>query len=89
MQRRLWFKAKTHGWGWTPATWEGWLATSVYAAAFGIWIAYWVRAAEATADKPYLGFLPLLILTGGFVLLCWTKGEKPRWSWGRNRGSIR
>lgn len=89
MQRRLWFKAKTHGWGWTPATWHGWLATAIYASAFGIWIAYWVRSAEAGDASVLKGFAPLLLLTVGFVLLCWTKGEKPRWSWGRNKGDIR
>jgi hypothetical protein len=89
MQRRLWFKAKTHGWGWTPATWHGWLATAIYASAFGIWIAYWVRSAEAGDASVLKGFAPLLLLTFGFILLCWSKGEKPRWSWGRNKGDIR
>ncbi|MGQ0677303.1 MAG: hypothetical protein ACT4N4_14630 [Rhodospirillales bacterium] len=89
MERRLWFRAKTHGWGWTPATWQGWLATAVYASAFGIWIAYWVRSAEAGDRGVLKGFAPLLLLTAGFILLCWTKGEKPRWSWGRNKGTIR
>ena len=25
-----WFKRKWFGWGWTPATWEGWVATIIY-----------------------------------------------------------
>jgi hypothetical protein len=23
--RRPWFGRKAHGWGWSPATWQGWL----------------------------------------------------------------
>ena len=25
-----WFRRKTFGWGWTPAGWEGWLATLLF-----------------------------------------------------------
>ena len=25
-----WFKRKLYGWGWTPATWQGWLSTFVF-----------------------------------------------------------
>ena len=25
-----WFKRKLYGWGWTPATWQGWFAIGVY-----------------------------------------------------------
>lgn len=25
-----WFARKTIGWGWTPATWQGWLVTALY-----------------------------------------------------------
>ena len=86
MERRLWFKAKTHGWGWTAATWEGWVATAIFAAAFGLWIAYWVHNTGDGQPNLFLGFVPLLLLIGGFILLCLSKGEKPRWSWGRNKG---
>jgi hypothetical protein len=36
MQRHpvsLWFRPKTIGFGWTPATWEGWLVTVLAVAA--------------------------------------------------------
>ncbi|HYC83050.1 MAG TPA: hypothetical protein VEB60_00680, partial [Candidatus Paceibacterota bacterium] len=29
--QRLWFKRKLYGWGWTPVTWQGWLAVLAYA----------------------------------------------------------
>ena len=32
---RPWFGPKKYlGWGWTPITWEGWLATAVFLIAF-------------------------------------------------------
>jgi hypothetical protein len=24
--KRLWFRARRFGWGWTPITWQGWMA---------------------------------------------------------------
>ena len=32
--KRVWFRAKTMGWGWYPATWEGWLISLIFAAVF-------------------------------------------------------
>lgn len=29
-QKKLWFKSKTAAWGWTPASWEGWVVMSVF-----------------------------------------------------------
>ncbi len=28
--QKLWFKRKLYGWGWTPATWQGWFVTLSY-----------------------------------------------------------
>jgi hypothetical protein len=33
MSDRPWFRARESGLGWTPVTWEGWLATIISAAA--------------------------------------------------------
>ena len=30
MNRPIWFKRKTYGYGWTPATWQGWLIIAVW-----------------------------------------------------------
>ncbi|MCB1504050.1 MAG: hypothetical protein KDJ47_03650 [Hyphomicrobiaceae bacterium] len=32
----FWFKPKTHGYGATPSTWQGWLATSLFSVVLGI-----------------------------------------------------
>jgi len=31
-EKRYWFRKKRFGWGWTPATGEGWIATFAFAA---------------------------------------------------------
>ena len=89
-ERRLWFKAKTYGWGWRPATWEGWVATALYVFAFALWFVYVVKVPDQTHGRPTLFVIaPLALLTAGFIALCWAKGEKPNWNWKRNRGGIR
>jgi hypothetical protein len=50
-----WFKLRTFGYGWTPASWEGWAVTLVWMAVSGggviwllrhhpLWIVPWVAA---------------------------------------------
>jgi hypothetical protein len=72
-----WFPARRYGWGWgPPATWQGWVVLAVWFVAL-------------------IGGTPLLLL-GHFVLwltyllalslllmvVCYRKGEPPRWRWG-------
>ena len=84
-QRRLWFKAKNYGWGWTPATWEGWVATAIYCGGFGLWLVYWVEGAGRDNAGVLAGAAPLVLMTAGYIALCYAKGEKPRWQWGKRR----
>lgn len=79
--KKLWFKRKIYGWGWYPATWEGWLVIVVYmAAVFGF---------SATIDEHSLPrelaftfCIPIALLTATLIRICYAKGEKPRWQWG-------
>ncbi len=75
-----WFKRKLFGWGWTPATWQGWLVILAY---FVLVIAF-ARTAGKTAGKgSFFGFwLSLVILTAALIFIAYLKGEKPRWQWG-------
>jgi hypothetical protein len=36
MMSQYWFKPKSHGYGATPVTWEGWLLTGLFALALGL-----------------------------------------------------
>jgi len=72
----FWFKRKLYGWGWTPATWQGWLATLIYLSAIIFW-------AILKGDSPdFIFWFIFLILTALFVLTAYKKGEKPKWQWG-------
>ena len=88
MSDKLWFHAKRYGFGWTPATWEGWAVTAGYTAAIVAWIAYLLASRDATIGwhlgaASWIAALPLLVLTTALLAICWLKGERPRWRWGK------
>ena len=69
-----WFKRKMYGWGWTPATKEGWGITLLYVAT--------IIFLTARESDP-------IVLLGNFVIitiLLWVivfrTGEPPKWQWG-------
>jgi ubiquinone/menaquinone biosynthesis C-methylase UbiE len=83
-----WFKRKLYGWGWDPATKEGWLMLAVF-----------VILVMGNAFRLELLMLPeselifyAVVQTGAlvFILLaiCVRTGEKPRWQWGVREGSL-
>lgn len=76
---KLWFKSKSYGWGWTPASKEGWIATIVFIAAV-----IYVATEYAENNTPmFLG--SLLALVAVFILIAYYTGEKPHWSWGKKK----
>ncbi|MEI6326574.1 MAG: hypothetical protein WCO78_00460 [Candidatus Roizmanbacteria bacterium] len=79
----LWFKAKEYGWGWTPATWQGWLLLISYIA-IEIYIYYGVDSSSRSASYVVLNYLPLsVVFTFVLILICFATGERPRWRWGK------
>lgn len=79
--KTLWFKRKTYGWGWTPATWQGWGITIDYAV---IVIMLSLFIGWNNQKETVLGLL-LIILTVIFIGITYKTGEKPRWQWGKTR----
>ena len=76
---RPWFKAKTYGWGWGLAnTWQGWVSYAGYVA---------LMAASGMffppSRTPALFFASVLVWSAALLGICWLKGEKPKWRWGR------
>lgn len=90
MEKKLWFKAKTYGWGWTPSSWEGWLATLVYVVAetgLVIWFIKKIEFLQAQVNPEYTSSIIIfiagvLILISALITLCIKRGEKPSWHWG-------
>lgn len=100
-ERPLWFKARRYGWGWTPASAEGWIVTIVVAVALiggNFVIATLARPAGESGSlddlMPRLSGSALIValaVWNALVLvpalwICWNTGERPRWRWG-NRGA--
>lgn len=81
--KKLWFKAKTYGWGWTPVTWQGWLVVALYL----VCVAYYAKDIGGlemdTVNRFANFFIGLCGLTVLLIWICYKKGEKPRWSWGK------
>ena len=72
-----WFTAKKYGYGWQPASREGWLVTIAFMA-YLLWLGF---NFDIEADIPGFFFR----LTAAIVLLliiCYKTGEKPEWRWG-------
>ncbi len=78
MKKDIWFKRKLYGWGWYPSTWQGFFITLVF-----ILLLVYIAVEFLVKGKfiEYFGLLILLIIL--LMYICYKKGEKPRWSWGK------
>jgi ABC-type transport system involved in cytochrome bd biosynthesis fused ATPase/permease subunit len=83
--KTLWFKCKSYGWGWTPATWQGWAITIAYT----VILIVCVLSVDWNNEKEIMLMfvLPLIIVTTAFVGIAYRTGEKPRWQWGSREKS--
>ena len=76
--RSFWCPAKRYGWGWgLPVKWQGWVVLVAYIA---IVVAGSFRFPPSQSLPAFLA----VVLIGSLVfgLVCWWKGEPPRWRWG-------
>ena len=80
----LWFRAKTYGWGWTPASVEGWLVLALFLVGVGADV--FVLKHRLLAGSPtaaWTGFAAVLaVLVSLLLAVCYLTGERPRWHWG-------
>ncbi len=82
-KKEFWFVRKTYGWGWTPATWQGWLVLLVYIL-FIIWNSWSVDMYTRSVHAVNLSLLPrTLLATAILLVICYLKGETPKWQWGK------
>lgn len=80
-----WFKAKLYGWGWTPATWQGWCVILVYAALILTLVITREKDIPGNPDSGsnvLICALPIVTLTALVIFIAYKTGEKPRWQWG-------
>jgi hypothetical protein len=78
----LWFKRKIFGWGWTPVTWEGWAVIAMYVVAL-VNLAMFAGNHARSGGEFLMHFFPtILVLTIFMTIICYAKGEKPKWQMG-------
>lgn len=75
-KNNLWFKAKRYGWGWYPITWQGWIVTLIF-------IFLIIFAPIKIEERPFLFLIWFGLITLGLIIVCKSKGEQPRWRWGK------
>jgi len=78
---KKWFKAKTYGYGWYPATWQGWLCILGYMVIL-IAASWLLKYNQAIYLVLYI--LILLISTGLLIYVCYKNGEPATWRWGED-----
>lgn len=81
--KKLWFRAKNYGWGWTPSSWQGWLVLAIYAL-FNIVVFRSIDKLSHSSSDTLMNFsLPFFLSTAMLIIICSLTGEKPQWRWGR------
>ncbi|HEY8050810.1 MAG TPA: hypothetical protein VIE63_16690 [Ramlibacter sp.] len=73
-----WFPAKRYGWGWGfPLVWQGWVVFGAFVLAIGGGVIF---VLSPLGPFVFAGYVVALI--GLLTIVCWLKGEPPRWRWG-------
>ncbi|MFA7286573.1 MAG: hypothetical protein WC052_02865 [Patescibacteria group bacterium] len=76
-----WFKRKLYGWGWTPATWQGWLVLAIWLVLV-LMFAFTLDENSPTREVMFTFILPVTLLTLTLIRIGYKTGEKPSWQWG-------
>jgi len=80
MTKKIWFRRKRYGWGWVPASWEGWTSITIIIIA----VLFVGRYLEDNASGEILAYLAMLAFFIVIIVgLGYMKGERPKWQWGK------
>jgi len=77
-EKKLWFRRKLYGWGWTPCSWEGWFVLLV-------WVIFFVLAVSNLDQEVFKNYLFIFLSVAVLIVICYKKGEKPKWQWGKRK----
>lgn len=79
--KKLWFKARDYGTGWSPNSWQGWLIIAAWTGINLWWFMLSLPGSSSTSDA-LIDSAPFFLLTTLVLhLMCWKTGEKPQWRW--------
>ena len=78
VEPKYWFPAKRYGWGWgLPTAWQGWIVIAIFACLI---LAGAVVLLPSRGAAVFVAYAVLLCVV--LIVVCWFKGEPPRWRWG-------
>lgn len=77
-----WFKRKLYGWGWTPATWQGFAVIFAYLGTILLYI-FNIDVTLPPHEKLQSIVSPIVIATILLIVVCYQRGESPKWQWGK------
>jgi hypothetical protein len=85
--KHYWFKAKRYGWGWYPASWQGWVILVGF-----ICLICWNLYRVDSMSYPVSDSLSPFIIENIFLVvlligICYLTGEPPKWRWGDKKKS--
>lgn len=86
-RKKYWFKRRRYGWGWMPATWQGWSVLAIFALVV-------IGGALTLSDTPEGEFttevgvylLVVFLSVSGLLQISYRKGPNPKWRWGETPG---
>ena len=81
-----WFKRKVYGWGWVPATWQGWLSLAVFLGIL-LWIFVPFVGSEPNGEEAFWFLAKIALWVCALIGTCYVTGEPPKWQWGLPRNS--
>jgi len=79
---RYWFKQRRYGYGWQPATWEGWLVIGIYIVVVFFLVTRLIDF-EGEVVNRFIG--PFGVATLVLILISWRTGEPLKWRWGDDK----
>ncbi|GAA5177115.1 hypothetical protein GCM10025771_13700 [Niveibacterium umoris] len=78
-EKQYWFPAKRYGWGWgVPTMWQGWVVLGLFVSLVLAGVVTVLPTYGTTGFAAYTG-----VLTLALTAICWVKGERPQWRWGK------
>lgn len=83
--KQYWFKRRRYGWGWFPASWQGWAVFTVFIGVLVVsGLVLLPGAPRNQLTNNVLMFLAIMFTTVlVLIAVALVKGPKPHWRWGK------
>lgn len=85
MEKTYWFKRRRYGWGWFPASWQGWVIVGAYLALILGGAFYFEDSASDNTSEEMTIYLTMVLAASALLLyLSHRFGPPPKWRWGKS-----